>query len=214
MIKGDNNRTKKIGKIYDGMEIVGSRRITDENGKPRDQYRIRCLTCGTERWHAASSVGRCRLHCYTCEPLARPMTDPGLRKQYPKGIVGSYSSMIGRCTRPTNEHWKLYGGRGITVCREWLHDFKAFAEWALANGWEEGKTIDRIDPNGNYEPSNCRWADRETQMNNVRCNLRLTYQGEEMTLAQFCKKTGADYDRARYLIMKKGIDPETALTMM
>lgn len=213
MIKGTENRTKKIGKIFDGMEVVGSRRTT-VNGKPVDQYKVRCVECGTERWHNASSVGRCKVVCYQCNPMARPMTPNGTLKDYPKGLILSYRCMINRCTHPKDSHWKWYGGRGISVCREWMADFETFAEWAFSNGWAEGKTIDRINPDGNYEPSNCRWADKLTQANNIRTNIHLTYKGAEMTLAQFCKVTGANYDRARYLIFRKGISPEMALTMM
>lgn len=75
--------------------------------------------------------------------------------------------MKNRCTRPSYKYWKNYGGRGITYCKEW-EDFEAFQQWALANGYDEhaprGKcTLDRIDNNGNYEPSNCRWVDGHTQ---------------------------------------------------
>lgn len=209
---GDHNGTKKLGRIYDDMEITGSRRI-QVNGKPIDQYQIRCIHCGAERWHNASSVGRCRLHCYQCEPDARPMTPNGIKKTAPKGLYMSYHSMLNRCYGKTSDRYPFYGGRGITVCHEWRFNYKAFEKWAFENGWEEGKTIDRIDPNGNYEPLNCRWADKATQANNVRSNIHLSYEGEDMTLAQFCEKTGMQYDRARYLIFRKGISPEEALTM-
>lgn len=61
-----------------------------------------------------------------------------------------------RCRHPSATHYEYYGGRGITVCREWLDDPRTFVQWAMDNGWRSGLEVDRIDPNGNYEAGNCR----------------------------------------------------------
>ena len=76
--------------------------------------------------------------------------------------------MKGRCNRPTATSYKYYGGRGISVCEEWENDFAAFRNWALANGYQEGLSIDRIDVNGNYCPENCRWITMSEQQRNKR----------------------------------------------
>lgn len=205
--------SRKIGMVFGCMEVLDSRTV-QVDGKLKSQYKIRCVKCGEEKWNNTATVLRGTAKCYQCNPLERPMIPNGTLKNVPKGLYMSYHCMVSRCTKPKDSHWALYGGRGIAVCKEWLYDFNVFVEWALNNGWAEGKTIDRVDVNGNYEPQNCRWADKETQMNNIRNNIRLTFNGEEITLAQFCKKTNTDYDRARYLIFRKGMKPEDALQMM
>ena len=74
--------------------------------------------------------------------------------------------------------YKNYGARGIKICDEWKNDFKAFYDWAMSNGYADNLTIDRIDVNGNYEPSNCRWVTKEIQNKNTRRNINITYNGK------------------------------------
>lgn len=84
-----------------------------------------------------------------------------------------WSDMKTRCYNSKRPKYKDYGGRGITVCEEWRNSFEAFYKWAMETGYDPHAkfgdcTLDRIDVNGNYEPSNCRWADMKTQQNNKR----------------------------------------------
>lgn len=83
-------------------------------------------------------------------------------------LYSSWDHMKQRCLNPNNDNFHHYGGRGIKIADDSWLDFKQFSEWALANGWEPGLTIDRKDPNGNYEPDNCRWETQTIQARNTR----------------------------------------------
>jgi hypothetical protein len=116
--------------------------------------------------------------------------------------------MKDRCYNPLNKKYKDYGARGITICDEWLdsnNGLDAFIKWSYDNGYDKNAqygecTIDRIDVNGNYEPSNCRWANSITQGNNKRNNVLLTYNGETHTITEWSNIIGINRDTidARY----------------
>ena len=102
-----------------------------------------------------------------------------------------HHNMKQRCYNPNNTKWDNYGGKGIKVCDEWLeydHENKIniglinFYNWAINNGYDNTLSIDRIDPNGNYEPSNCRWVDQKFQCNNRNDNKYLEYKGYNFTI--------------------------------
>ena len=98
--------------------------------------------------------------------------------KYPR-IYGVWQQMINRCYNPDNENYERYGGKGITVCDEWVNSFQVFLNWALNNGYKENLTIDRIDFSKPYEPNNCRWVDYYIQGQNKGISKRNTtgYKG-------------------------------------
>lgn len=106
------------------------------------------------------------------------------------GLYNSWHAMKLRCYNPRKDNYDQYGGRGIVVCDEWRRSFVAFARWGLANGWREGMTIDRIDPDGNYEPGNCRWAAKKEQQRNRRNTRWLTIDGQRKTQAEWGEVLG------------------------
>lgn len=127
-------------------------------------------------------------------------------------LYGVWNSMKQRCNNPNSTSFASYGKRGVSVCKEWEDDFMNFHNWANASGYAEGLSIDRINVNGNYEPSNCRWVDIETQANNKRNNVYLELNGEKKTIHQWCKEYGIDYAVVYQRIRKLGYTIEEALT--
>lgn len=114
------------------------------------------------------------------------------RKRTTHGQTGSrmyviWQHMIARCTRKNNASYDLYGGRGITVCAEWLSSFEAFRDWSVANGYADNLTIDRIDVNGNYCPENCRWLPHSEQQRNKRNNTFVEHGGIEKTVGEWAR---------------------------
>lgn len=130
-------------------------------------------------------------------------------------LYNVWNGMRQRCSNQNNDEWHNYGGRGIRVCEEW-QDFTAFSEWAMGNGYEPdaeyGKcSIDRIDPDGNYEPSNCRWVDYVTQGNNRRGCTSVTANGKTQTIAEWSRETGLSPSTIRSRI-RSGWEPARAVT--
>lgn len=123
-----------------------------------------------------------------------------------------YNNMKTRCYNPNSPSYKNYGGRGITICEEWLNDFKAFYDWAISHGYRDDLTIDRIDVNGNYEPSNCRWVNAYIQSNNTRRNNYITFFGETRTLKEWADYFGINEKTVRDRI-KRGWDIFDAFTI-
>jgi hypothetical protein len=83
-------------------------------------------------------------------------------------LYSVHKSMLARCLNPNSNDYPMYGGRGISVCSEWIENRESFFSWAMSNGWAKGLLIDRIDVNGNYEPSNCRFVDTVVSARNKR----------------------------------------------
>lgn len=103
-----------------------------------------------------------------------------------------YTSMKSRCYNPSERSYHSYGGRGITICDEWLHDFKAFYDWAIANGYQgDGKrSIDRIDVDKGYSPDNCRFISMHEQGFNKTTTHYIEVCGERLSIAEAAEKYG------------------------
>ena len=135
-----------------------------ENSKQKRHYGLYKCFCGNEFKSQISSIKRNNATSCGCYNKSL-ITKHGL---YNHKLYHAWTNIIQRCLNKNNKAYIDYGNRGITICDEWLNDFMAFYNWALENGYQNDLSIDRIDVNGNYEPLNCRWATKTTQMRNTR----------------------------------------------
>lgn len=117
-------------------------------------------------------------------------------------IYRIWQGVKNRCLNQNEPAYKKYGGRGITVCEEWKNNFQAFYNWAMESGYQDNLTIDRINNDGNYEPSNCRWTTAKIQANNRRSNRIVEYNGENITLSELSEKTGVPYGRIAHRLYR------------
>jgi hypothetical protein len=115
----------------------------------------------------------------------------GKRDKAPR-LYSIWRNMKQRCFNPKASKYEIYGGRGITVCKEWL-EYLNFHNWAIQNGYSDELSIDRIDSDGNYEPSNCRWVSYSEQNSNKRDNHLVTYNGVTKTMKDWSIDLGMKY---------------------
>lgn len=121
-------------------------------------------------------------------------------------IYSVWRSMIRRCYEKSNESYKNYGGRGIKVCERWRNSFECFLQ--DMGEPEKGLTLDRIDNNGDYEPSNCRWVDMKTQANNRRSNVFI----EGVGLTQAAEDSGHSIQCISHRVYKMGMSIHEAMS--
>ena len=120
-------------------------------------------------------------------------------------IYFAWYTMKARCSNPGSNKYKMYGARGIKVCKEWEKDFMVFYSYVskLPHFGEKGRTLDRIDDNGNYEPGNVRWATAREQANNTRRNIFFEVDGEKYSVRSYSEKTGIPMQKVYYEFIRK-----------
>lgn len=133
-------------------------------------WRCKC-ECGNETITRSENLNSGNTKSCGCLQRDETISASTTHGGYYERLYNVWRAMKSRCNNPNSNRYQYYGARGITVCDEWANSYATFREWALANGYDENAprgvcTIDRIDVDGNYEPSNCRWVDNRTNARN------------------------------------------------
>lgn len=154
----------------------------------RGYWKCKC-SCGNIRIVETNKLKSGRIKSCGClnknkKGIENSLFKHGLEKTR---IYSTWDNMKARCYNIKNKRFKNYGDRGIKICDEWKNNFMSFYNWAMENGYRDDLTIDRIDVNGNYEPSNCRWVTWKEQANNKTTNHYVEYNGYRYTLSQWSK---------------------------
>ena len=183
-----------VGRRHGRLVVLDAWKEPSKNGK-RVVTKCRCqCDCGNicvknyEQMRAGNSrsCGCLKSESSSSRALLRNMKHGWSRTK----LYKTWRDMKYRCEDPKTQRYKSYGGRGISVCKEWDESFEPFRDWALENGYHVGLTIDRIDVNGNYEPSNCRWATKDEQGRNKQNTHWVTAFGETKTIREWSEKFG------------------------
>lgn len=203
-----NNYKDLTGQRF-GMLVV-----VEESNERIQRKRAWICKCDCGKTHIALGTRLTHGNVHSCGCLrykkaAEALTTHGKRHTR---LYSIWTNMRNRCNLPTSTEYERYGARGIKVCDEWQHDFEAFYNWALSNGYRDDLTLDRKDNDGNYEPSNCRWATSYEQTRNTRNNRMIEYNGKTHCITDWANITGIPCALIGQRIDRLGWSIERALT--
>jgi hypothetical protein len=164
------------GTRFGNLEVLDHLPIVDCGTYKVHVYRCLCH-CNDHETHIkdirASNLLTGQISCGCIQKAYPNRTDHGMRHTKLSTI---WRNMKARCLNPHNPSWAHYGGRGIQVCEAWLK-FTGFKDWALQHGYHDNLSIERVDVNGNYCPTNCKWIPWEDQQKNTSRTVRYTLDG-------------------------------------
>lgn len=185
-------------------EVIGLFQIVEENKERAKDghklYRVRCVECGREFVYSLHDIKRPKV----CQHVGRYGYKSYSRASIPK-LKSIYGKMTSRCENENDNSYRYYGAKGISVCEEW-HDYLEFERWSISHGYEEGLTIDRIDPTDNYCPENCRWVNREFNSRFKSTTNVIEVNGIVMSGKQWSERLGLGINEINRKIRERGIE--------
>lgn len=196
-----------VGKRYGRLVVIEKA----DSLKGHARWRCKC-DCGNECVVHGSSLRSGNTKSCGCYKTENARKLYSTVRQNDKRLYAVWNGIKQRCTNPNSKSYQNYGGRGIEMDSEWANHYESFYNWAINAGYRTGMEIDRIDNNGNYCASNCRFVDSIIQANNKR-NVKLyEIDGVEKSLPQWCRECNQDYWLVRQRVYKLGWTIEEALT--
>ena len=168
--------------------------------------------CGGEKIVSSYSLRRGNTQSCGCIKREQILEMFATHRETHSPLYRLWAGIKNRCYNRNESKYANYGARGIKVCSEWESNYPVFRDWCLANGYSKGLTIERIDVNGDYSPSNCTFATQKVQQNNRTNNHRITYEGETKTLSQWAEYLGMTYKMLEHRI-NRGWSVEDAFTI-
>lgn len=192
------NFTNLVGKKFGKLTVLSLEKEVEKTNKYHPSFYFRYYLCECdcgkkcikEAKYIASKKFIQNCGCLSKEKRKNKYIDFLEKNPNIKEIRKIFQKMKERCYNKRAINYKNYGGRGIVICDEWLKDNMSFYVWAIKNGYKKGLSIDRIDCNGNYEPSNCRWATKKEQNRNKRTNVFIECNGKCLCVAEWAEIFG------------------------
>lgn len=179
------------GRKFNRLTVLGFA-SRDWQGKSRWECQCDCGTKTIVDGYNLMSGHVKSCGCLNIESIKNRSTTHG-HSRTGESIYPVWKSMRARCNNPNNHAYKNYGGRGISICKEWDENFQSFYDWSTNNGYKPGLSIDRIDNEHGYFPDNCRWATVEEQANNRRRCRNITYNNITHTIAEWSRILNTPY---------------------
>lgn len=187
---------------YSGIDFSGFQNgrltVLEKANRGRSWWRCKC-ECGKElelpvwKFKENKSCG-----CLEKENLSNLSSKTKTHGMTKTRLYSVWCGIKDRCLNPNTEHYDRYGGRGITICEDWQKSFESFRDWAYSVGYDDSLTgkfqsIERVNVNGNYEPSNCKWVSSKEQARNTSRTVYVDFEGKRVPLSAFCEKNGITY---------------------
>jgi len=180
--KAAANLDELLGKTFNQLTII------EEAERINGKRQVKCLcSCGSIKSYDAYKVKSGDTKSCGCAKSQQLQETKTIHNGRHTRLYSKWSGMKRRCYNQNDSHYPDYGGRGITICDEWKDDFATFRKWAYLNGYDDSLTIERIDVNKGYSPSNCKWIPFSDQGANKSTTVRMIYKGEVRSVSEISK---------------------------